>query len=240
MSLTSLSRFEFGYPGCEGSSSDFVSIYLMNLAMLLAAASPGHAVFSCDACLFPIRSSLHMCCWAVLLIMPLIIIFYRWAARNRSSAQYLPEWLLSRSMDAALYWKDRFVFAVLTWVCFATLILTTRFMSAIFCRKTGDEFRLSVSLDKVCGSTFKLWMVHLSGALGSIAIVVLYPLFIYLKIKKLMRNDLWNDDHETIKYGNFYSGAKVVGVASHCCPLPVFALQVSGPNGPTFSLSATS
>ena len=96
--------YEFGQPGCEGTPSDFVSIYRTNLVLLVVSASP------------------------VFIVMPLLALLGALVEKEGNS-KALAVRLLERAFPGRitpewggmlrLKWKERFVFAATTWICFA-------------------------------------------------------------------------------------------------------------------------
>ena len=101
-----------------------------------------------------------------------------------------------------LKWKNRFIFAMLHWACFGTMILTSLSLSAVNCvpSVTGDEYVLRADSAIVCGMGF-VWG-HASAVFICLGITVVFPLFLGLKIRMILRDDLWNDNDYSFKYGN--------------------------------------
>ena len=102
-----------------GASSDFIAVYENNLLMLAAAAAP------------------------VFTVMPALVLFFALAAMPRfASLRRLPgvpkdatdEGREGSTRLSELYqkWKTKFVFSMLTWVTFATLILTARSVPRLY------------------------------------------------------------------------------------------------------------
>lgn len=118
--------------------------------------------------------------------------------------------LLSADWGTAVYlhWSERFVFGWTTWLAFATLILTARCMQAIYCVRLGEEgpWRLSDAREFECFRGFvsdtlvvspaMMWLVHATGLLGFVGIVALFPIWIWCNCRRIVRNDLWEDERE--------------------------------------------
>ena len=75
------------------------------------------------------------------------------------------------------------------------------------CSYTGEapEWRLMADRTIVCGATGKLIFLHITGAVLFVGIVVLFPLGITQKVRKVARLHFWEDESELIKYSNFYA-----------------------------------
>ena len=130
-------------------------------------------------------------------------------------ATFDPDW----GIELRQHWKERFMFAATTWICFATLILTGRCMQVIYCVPLLGEYRLATAREFVCGAANTVqgnitWgrgqmaMVHFTGAVGLIVIVVLFPYGIWRACRRIVRDELWEDETESAMFGNFYAGFK--------------------------------
>ena len=60
----------------------------------------------------------------------------------------------------------------------------------------------------VTWSLFEMVIVHVSGAAGLLGIAVLFPYGIWRACRRIVRADLWEDEHEQAMYGNFYADFK--------------------------------
>ena len=177
--------FEFSQPGCGGvggDSSSFAHIYWWNLLLLAATASP------------------------VLLVMPMLMLFYYLKGRlmpviTKQSSDH-EEGVMDPLQWMTLKWKNRFIFAMLHWACFGTMILTSLSLTAVNCvpSVTGDDYVLRADSAIVCGMGF-VWG-HASAMFICLGITVVFPLFLGLKIRMILRDELWNDDDYSFKYGN--------------------------------------
>ena len=143
--------------------------------------------------------------------------------RPRSAlGEGLKRTLLSADWGRAVYlhWSERFVFGWTTWLAFATLILTTRCMQAIYCVRPGEEgpWRLSDAREFECFQGFvsdalvvspaMMWLVHTTGLVGFVGIVALFPVWIWRNCRRIVRNDLWEDERTAAMFGNFYTEYK--------------------------------
>ena len=67
---------------------------------------------------------------------------------------------------------------------------------------------MCVCICAVCRSTAILTFFHVSGGVMFIAIVVLFPVAVCIKIRRIAALDLWEDEGELIKYSNFFADFK--------------------------------
>ena len=92
------------------------------------------------------------------------------------------------------------------------MVLSSRSAQAIWCISLGGELRLAASPSLVCGSSSRVWMMHISGCCGFFCFVVLFPLFILWNCRRIAKHKLQDDAHEGAMFGNFYGGYKVMCV----------------------------
>ena len=51
-------------------------------------------------------------------------------------------------------------------------------------------------------------VIHLTGAVGVICFVAVFPSWILGNLFRIIRNHLWDDEHEAVIFGAFYAGFK--------------------------------
>jgi hypothetical protein len=110
--------------------------------------------------------------------------------------------------DKFRFWKDRFVFSVLTFCGFATFMVTTLGFKAIFCVPLDGKWVLNEDPNVECGSSIGNWFVHLTGGTSVIVIALGFPLFVLRKVYIASGANLLHDERMHQKYGEFFGDFK--------------------------------
>ena len=119
------------WAGCNGTESDFISIFVVNLALLTLSASP------------------------VLTLMPSIWMFGKLVEKGRIKISCLTP---KRGSEICIEWKTRFWFAVRTWICLSGLSFCYLSLLSIFWSRgctdslseSHSDSQHSFSLPSVC------------------------------------------------------------------------------------------
>jgi hypothetical protein len=207
--------FQFGKPGCDGTSADFVSYVFANTAVLAASIGP-------TVVIMPLLIALNMCLRSIASnAKPKPYPATKESDDDMAAdaghvrmSRWWTEWTSSACASRRLtFWKDRFSFCCLMWCKFATFIMTSLSLQAIVCRKLEGQTEYTLVADRTftCGSSTQMWTVHLSGAAAFVVLAILYPGMIEHRVHSHKRQDVKGglDNERTLsKYGHFYTDYK--------------------------------
>ena len=122
------------------------------------------------------------------------------------------EWegsIAQNEVKRSLYWRHRFIFAVLLWMNFISFISADFAMLAlpvpeIACFLSDkDEWILKADPSFVCFST-EMASSHLAGAILVLVFTVIFPVVVYSKIRKISAFNMWDDEDCLFELGYFY------------------------------------
>ena len=126
------------------------------------------------------------------------------------------EWegsIAQRKSQRIVYWKQRFVFAVLLWMSFVSFISAEYAMQAVpipgmACMLADDnQWLLKADPAFSCFSTEMVpW--HLAGAILALVFTVLFPYVLYSKIKRISDLNTWDVADCVFQLGYFYDPYK--------------------------------
>jgi hypothetical protein len=118
-----------------------------------------------------------------------------------------------RELKRSLYWRHRFVFAVLLWMSFVSFISADFAMQAapipgIACYLTeSNEWILKADASLDCFSS-EMGRSHLAGAVIALAFAIVFPSVIYSKINRISNLQLWDNTDCLFQLGYFYGPLK--------------------------------
>jgi hypothetical protein len=114
-----------------------------------------------------------------------------------------------RLQKISFYWEDRFVFAVLRWLSFISLIAASTAIQAtpgpIAC--SGTESTLVVDPAFTCYSK-ELAVAHTLGAAIAVLICAVLPYYIYHNVRRISFNDREQDPRESERFGAFFGSCR--------------------------------
>jgi hypothetical protein len=114
-----------------------------------------------------------------------------------------------RLQTISFYWEDRFVFAVLRWLSFISLIAASTAIQAtpgpIAC--SGTESTLVVDPAFTCYSK-ELAVAHTLGAAIAVLICAVLPYYIYHNVRRISFNDREQDPRESERFGAFFGSCR--------------------------------
>ena len=119
-----------------------------------------------------------------------------------------------RELKRSLYWRHRFVFAVLLWMSFVSFISADFAMQAapipgIACYLTeSNEWILKADASLDCFSS-EMGRSHLAGAVIALAFAIVFPSVIYSKINRISNLQLWDNSDCLFQMGYFYGPLKM-------------------------------
>jgi hypothetical protein len=112
-----------------------------------------------------------------------------------------------------LYWRHRFVFAVLLWMSCVSFISADFAMQSapipgIACYLTvSNEWRLKADSSLFCFSN-EMGRSHLAGSMLALAFTIVFPSVIYSKINRISNLHLWDNADYAFQMGYFYGPFK--------------------------------
>jgi hypothetical protein len=137
--------------------------------------------------------------------------------RSHRVPSVFSEWegsIEQREFKRSLYWRHRFVFAVLLWMSFVSFISADFAMQAapipgIACFLTeSNEWILKADPSLFCFSG-EMGRSHLAGALLAFTFTIVFPFVIYSKINRISNLQLWDNTDCLFQMGYFYGPLKM-------------------------------
>ena len=132
---------------------------------------------------------------------PAVVALPSGLGRSHRVPSVFSEWegsIGQRELKRSLYWRHRFVFAVLLWMSFVSFISADFAMQAapipgIACYLTeGNEWILKADASLDCFSS-EMGRSHLAGAVIALAFAIVFPSVIYSKINQISNLQLWDN-----------------------------------------------
>ena len=126
---------------------------------------------------------------------------------SRAMSFELPRRLKRHPKLALIYihWYNRFTYALVVYQAFTSYIMTSLCLKAINCEFDGEKWLLVVDRGFECGTSSMLF-VHAVGAIGSFVTLIVFPFYIFKKLRRIHDRDNWNVSGIHEKYGLLFTG----------------------------------